>query len=70
MSLVPVLIFGPILAWLVLVVIALAKAAAKDIEVCEAHMEREELSCLPLTEPERTELFVEAESITREACYR
>lgn len=67
---IPVLIFGPIVAWGILIVVALAKAAAKDIEVCEAHMEREELSCLPLTEPERTELFVEAEAITREACYR
>jgi hypothetical protein len=67
---VPVLIFGPIVAWGIFIVIALAKAAATDIEVCEAHMERKELSCLPLTEPERTDLFVEAESITREACYR
>ena len=67
---VPVLIFGPILAWIALIFIAIAQTAAEDIEVCEAHMEREELSCLPLTEPERTELFVEAESITREACYR
>lgn len=70
MSLVPVLIFGPFLVLIAAIVLAIAQAAAKDIEVCEAHMEREELSCLPLTEPERTELFVEAESITREACYR
>lgn len=67
---VPVLIFGPILVLIALIVLAVAQAAADDVEVCEAHLEREGLSCLPLTEPERTELFVEAESITREACYR